>query len=214
MQKLIPVYLGGLSGNCYILQNNDSIILVDTGSKSKLKQLEQTLRHHLINIENITLILITHGDFDHTGNCACFQKKYKIRIAIHEKDAGMIEKNDMFWNRKSGAKIVRIVLNAIFGIKKCTPDLKIQDGFNLNEFGINAKTIHIPGHSAGSIGILTNEGDFICGDIFENTKKPKIGSIIDNKTDAEASIAMIKKLGIKRVFPGHGRGFEFKELDL
>jgi len=214
MQKLIPIFLGGLSGNCYLLQNNDSIILVDTGSKSKLKQLEQTLTDHAIKIETIQLILITHGDFDHTGNCACFQNKYKIKIAIHEKDAGMIENSDMFWNRKSGNKIVRMVLNTLFGIQKCIPDIKILDTSDLNEFGINAKTIHIPGHSAGSIGILTQEGDFICGDIFENTKKPKIGPIIDNKAEAESSINRIKKLTINRVFPGHGEGFELKELEL
>jgi len=32
----------------------------------------------------LKLVIITHGDFDHTGNCAKLQQKYNCKIAMHK----------------------------------------------------------------------------------------------------------------------------------
>ena len=98
----------------------------------------------------------------------------------------------------------------LFGFGKSErfkPDLYIEDGDDLSEYGFDAKVLHIPGHSKGSIGILTSGSDLFCGDLLENTDKPALNSIIDDMTAANASVEKLKKLRINTVYPGHGKPF-------
>lgn len=158
---------------------------------------------------NLNLIVITHGDFDHTGNAKYIREKFGAKIAMHLDDLRMAEKGDMFWNRKGNFFIKKIApLLFKFGkSERFKPDLYLKDGDDLSEHGLNAKIIHIPGHSKGSIGIFTSDGDLFCGDLLENTKEPSLNSIMDDKAAADISIEKLKGLEIKTVYPGHGGSF-------
>jgi len=99
-----------------------------------------------------------------------------------------------------------------FGKKeRFKPDLYIDEGYDLSEYGLDAKVLHIPGHSKGSIGILTG-GDLFCGDLFENKDKPVLSSIMDDLSAANASVEKLKKLRIKTVYPGHGKPFSMEHF--
>ncbi len=87
------------------------------------------------------------------------------------------------------------------------PDLYIDDGNDLSEHGFDAKVLHIPGHSNGSIGILTSSGDLFCGDLLENKDKPDLNSIMDDLAAANASVEKLKKLSLKTVYPVPGKPF-------
>ncbi len=50
----------------------------------------------------LKLIVLTHGDFDHTGNAVYLRQRLGAPIAIHAGDAGMPERGDMFWKGKNG----------------------------------------------------------------------------------------------------------------
>jgi glyoxylase-like metal-dependent hydrolase (beta-lactamase superfamily II) len=92
------------------------------------------------------------------------------------------------------------------------PDVILTDGQNLKKYGFDAKVIHIPGHTMGSLGILTGDGDFFSGDTINNRKKPTAADIIEDEDALESSLKRIKKLNIKTVYPGHGRPFPISEL--
>ncbi len=94
--------------------------------------------------------------------------------------------------------------------ERCTPDLYLEDGDGLSEYGFDAKIISIPGHSKGSIGILTAVGALFCGDLFENLNKPMLNSIMDDLATANASVEKLKGLQINTVYPGHGKPFLMK----
>ena len=87
------------------------------------------------------------------------------------------------------------------------PDLYLEDGDDLSEYGFEARILHIPGHSKGSIGILTANNDLFCGDLLESTSKPDLNSIMDNLVMANTSIKKINNISIKTVYPGHGKPF-------
>ncbi|RLF33000.1 MAG: MBL fold metallo-hydrolase, partial [Thermoplasmata archaeon] len=91
-------------------------------------------------------------------------------------------------------------------------DLYIDEGYDLSEYGLDAKVLHIPGHSKGSIGILTADGDLFCGDLFENKDKPVLNSIMDDLMAANASVEKLKSLNINTVYPGHGKPFPMEIL--
>lgn len=210
--EIRPVYMGRVIGNCYIIRTGTGFVLIDTGRASKRGRLEKELDDLGCKPGNIDLIILTHGDFDHTGNCAHLREKFGAKIAMHRDDSGMVECGDMFWNREKGNRFVRAIVNSFFRIRKFRPDFTVDDGYDLSDYGLNAKILHLPGHSKGSIGVLTAGGDFFCGDLFANTKRPELNSIIDNPVEADISVNKLKGHRINMVYPGHGRPFPMSSL--
>jgi len=92
------------------------------------------------------------------------------------------------------------------------PDIYVSDGQRLSEYGFDAEILHLPGHSKGSIGVLTNEGNLICGDLFMNMPTPNLHFMIDDLPAAKTSMNKLKFLGIKTVYPGHGKPFLMERL--
>lgn len=84
-----------------------------------------------------------------------------------------------------------------------------KDGQDLFEYGFGAKVLHLPGHSKGSIGILTNGGDLFCGDLLYNIAGL---NFIDDLADFHTSIKKLKSLKINTVYPGHGKPFKMVTL--
>lgn len=196
--------------NCYLMKTGGAYILIDTGFSSKRTDLEKELESAGCKPGNLKLIVLTHGDFDHTGNAAYLRKKFGAKVAMHYDDSGMVERGDMFWNRKKGNILIRIIAPILSGFGKSErfrPDLFIEDGYDLSGYGFDAKVLHIPGHSKGSIGILTAGGDLFCGDLLTNEDKPVLNSIMDDSAAANASIEKLKSLEISTIYPGHGRPF-------
>ena len=95
---LLPYKLGSV--NCYLIETDTGYILIDTGCSNKRIDLEKELESTGCKPDNFKLIVLTHGDFDHTGNAAYLREKYGTKIAMHYDDSGMGERGNMSWNRK------------------------------------------------------------------------------------------------------------------
>ena len=208
----LPLKLASV--NCYLIKTDVGFVLIDTGGTNRRAELEKTLKRAGCMPGNLQLIILTHGDFDHIGNAAYLRKTFGTKIAMHDGDFGMIEHGDMFWNRKKPNWFIRIIAEALFRLKKSDrmkPDLAVGDGYDLSPYGWDAQIIHLPGHSKGSIGILTSSCDLFCGDLFENTKKPALNSIMDDEEAAKASVERLKDLKVNTVYPGHGEPFSMEQ---
>jgi hydroxyacylglutathione hydrolase len=204
----LPFRMGSV--NCYLIQTGAGCILIDTGGSNNRKELLGELESAGCQPGQLQLIVLTHGDFDHTGNAAYLRSNWGGRIAMHADDAGMAERGDMFVNRKQPNFLIRglIPFFSSFGkAERFTPDLLIGEGDDLSAYGIDASVLSIPGHSKGSIGILTAGGELFCGDLLVNTEKPERSSLTDDIDAAEASIARLSTMRIGIVYPGHGRPF-------
>jgi hydroxyacylglutathione hydrolase len=130
-------------------------------------------------------------------------------------DLGMVQHADMFWNRKVNP-IVRRAAPVLFRFAKedqFTPDRCVEDGDTLSPYGLNATILHIPGHSRGSIAVLTEAGDLFCGDLFENTRAPRLNSLMDDTEAAAASVVKLERLDVQTVYPGHGHPFPIAALN-
>lgn len=209
-----PFFLNA-SINCYLIQTSDGFILIDSGRTTKRKLIEKELEQANCRPGSLKLILLTHGDFDHCGNAAYFSKKFGAKIAMHKNDSGMLEYGNMLFNRNKQNVLTKIIFKLLFRLKKSDrlqPHIFVDDQYDLSKYGFEAKVLEIPGHSKGSIGILTSAGELFCGDLFGNLKKPEIWSIIDDLDAAHSSIEKLKSLQIGTVYPGHGRPFQFEEF--
>jgi hydroxyacylglutathione hydrolase len=206
-------FIPNVSINCYLVRTGRGFILIDTGRSNKRNVIEKELKGAGCCPGNLELIILTHGDFDHCGNAAYLRKKFGSQIAMHKDDSGMVEHGDMLWNRGKRNILIRIVFKLLFRLSKSDrfePDLHVDEGYDFSEYGFDAKVLEIPGHSQGSIGVLTVSGELFCGDLLANVGKPDIWSIIDDSDAAHASIEKLKSLQINTVYPGHGQPFPMK----
>ncbi len=211
-QDIVTINLGGV--NCYLIKNDAGCILIDTGFSTKRFKLEKELERLGCKPSNLNLIVLTHGDHDHAGNCEYLHKKYGTKIAMHNGDSGMVERGDMNWNRKTKPDKISVlfrIISFLFGrsIKFDTfkPDMYIEDGYDLSAHGFDAKVVHIPGHSKGSLGIFTSSGDLFSGDLLINIVNPGLHFAISDLSEANSSVEKLKRLEIKIIYPGHGKPF-------
>ncbi len=208
--------------NCYLVRTNEGYILIDTGYSNQRINIEKALENAGVQPGNLRLILLTHGDFDHSGNGAYLRKKYQSKLAMHKGDWGMVEHGDLFYSRKSRNKIIKTFVKLLLplfkmSLKKAdqfTPDIYLEENDDLSDYGFNAKVVHIPGHSNGSIGLLTAEGNIFIGDLLENSneKGPMKGSLMDNQEEFSASLNKLNSLQISTVYPGHGNPFRMEDF--
>jgi glyoxylase-like metal-dependent hydrolase (beta-lactamase superfamily II) len=212
----LPFKLGSV--NCFLIKTDADFMLIDTGSSNARRELEQELLSIGCQPGNLKLIIITHGDFDHTGNAAYLREKFGAKIAMHPNDLPMAERGDMLANRKSTNFLNRMVafltprLMGFNRSERFSHDLYLKDGDRLTEYGLEAEILSIPGHTQGSIGILTSNGDLFCGDLFENTTKPGLNTIMDDLAAAQASVEKLKGYAINTIYPGHGESFQMTFL--
>jgi len=214
-QKIETISLNGT--NCYLIKTGSGYILIDTGYPFHRHTLEKKLERDGCEPGNLKLIVITHGDIDHTGNCAYLREKYKVKIAMHKGDTVMCLKDGItrergkmpadfpplliLWLVQSGLNF--LLRQAIWGkpFDRFEPDFLLEEGQSLVEYGFDAKVLYTPGHSKGSISILTVDGDLICGDLFSHVWG-KILKAID-----ESGLERLKTLKVRTVYPGHGKPF-------
>ncbi len=203
--------------NCFLVKIKSDYVLIDTGGTNNRRKLEEELGKAGCTPGNLKLIVLTHGDFDHIGNAAFLRQKYDSKIAMHNDDFGMIESGDMFWNRTKPNFLIKAVAGLLFKLNnsdRIKPDVAVNDGHDLSCYGLSAKIVHLPGHSKGSIGLLTSSGDLFCGDLFENTKRPALNSIMDDMEAAHLSVEKLIKMKVKTVYPGHGNKFLLEQYFL
>ena len=220
-QEIQTISLG--STNCYLIKTDTGHILIDTGFPFHRSKLEEALESKGCKPRDLKLVVITHGDIDHTGNCAYLGEKYGARIAMHEGDTEMCMKDGMTRDRGEIPAnfplplmvlwLAKGLLTFAFGqmrwrkpFDRFEPDILLEEGQSLAEYGFDAKILYTPGHSIGSISVLTGDGDLICGDMFSNAW----GRIIQS-TD-KAGLERLKELGIETFYPGHGKPFSMEQL--
>jgi len=207
--------------NTYLIKVDGGFILIDTAMPDHFEKLTQALRANGCLEGMLKLVIITHGDIDHIGNCARLKEEYGAKIAIHEQDAHMC-RGLVKIKRKARTLIAKLIkgfeklTNFLRGqkpeFKAFEADVLLHDGQDLGEYGMDARVIHIAGHTKGSIGILTGEGDLFAGDMFVNIARPAHAIFIENRNELIASVEKLKKLNIRKIYPGHGEPFLPEEV--
>ena len=213
IRSSLPFILGDV--NCYLVNTGDGFVLIDTGTATHRIDLERELGSAGCKPGNLRLIAITHGDIDHIGNCAYLLEKYGTKVAMHPGETQAVERGDMLLNRTDKGIATRMLTKALFSVttlflgrfERFKPDIYVEDGQVLSEYGFDANVLHLPGHSKGSIGIVTSGGDLFCGDLLWNRDRPAPQSNIDDVVELNASIEKLKGLRINTVYPGHGKPF-------
>ncbi len=204
--------------NCYLVAAGDGFVLIDTGLPEKRADLDAELQSAGCRPGNLRLIVLTHGDYDHAGNAAYLRDKFGSRIAMHRDDSGRVERGDWNWNLKPKPDKFGLLFKTVALFVKpgafdvFTPDVYVEDNQSLADYGLDAAVLHLPGHTKGSIGILTRDNILFCGDLMDSMRKPSLEFFIDDMAAATASLARLRRLAVRLVYPGHGKPFRLEQI--
>ena len=206
----------------YLIKAESGFIMVDTGYSMKHgdhSALDRELAERGCLPGDLILVILTHGDQDHTDAAAHLREIYGAKIAMHAGDAPMAESGDITIGRKVKPDHFSFLGKAIraFAPKgrpyaTFTPDILLEDGQSLSEYGLDATVLSLPGHSKGSIGILLAGGELFCGDLLFSYFGPDYHFYLDDAAAARASVATLRSLQVTTVYPGHGKPFPLSKF--
>jgi len=209
-----PLRMGQV--NAYLVRGDGGQVLVDTGLPQRRRWLDAALDAALAaSGPPLSLILLTHGDIDHAGNAAHLRSTRGVPVAMHAADVAMVERGDMRAGRSRGGLLMSPAVSALGGYgrdERLAPDLMVGEGDSLAAYGLEATVLHLGAHTRGSIGLLTAEGDLLCGDLLVNARRPGLSGIMDDVALAEESLERLRALPVRQVYPGHGRPFRLADV--
>lgn len=196
--------------NCFLLKDETTqkAVLIDAGSAADKGFIERLNAAGWT--EQIGLLILTHGHFDHVGHAAMLQGHYGIKVAIHQSDAEGVKQGRMDFSPAESLLGGIIRSASARGMEKAryspfTPDIIIGDEEPLPGFEM-FRPVHLPGHTAGSIGVLF-DGCLFAGDLVMNMPFPSPCLFADDFPMLKQSIERAKTLNPATVYPSHGMPF-------
>ena len=189
--ELYVLPVGGLEENCYILTSEKkNAALIDPGDD--YEEIVRSLEEYAITP---TMIILTHGHFDHIGAVNRLREKYGLVVYGHKDDLELMV--DIQKNRARYFKIDKSHYNV-------EPDKFVEDGDTITLDELTLKIIHTPGHTQGSICVTCGNIMFSGDTLFPS----ECGRCDMYGGDYDKMLASLQKLrnleGDYNVLPGHG----------
>ncbi len=198
--------------NAYLLVGARPI-LVDTGSPNETKAIWAQLRQYNVNFSDLALIIHTHVHSDHMGSTAEIVAEAKCPIAYHPADQPIVTRSHN--GRLKGIGMRGWIMSRIFSDAKfeaANADFQLHEDMSLEPFGCDASVLETPGHTHGSISIVTAKGDAIVGDVLMGgfaggnllPTKPNYHYFAEDVDQTLRSIDKILARASGSLFVGHG----------
>jgi len=188
----------------YLIKGDTKNVLIDAGIASTFPLLKSRLSELGLRIRDITLILLTHEHFDHTGSTAFFHST--AVVAAHRLAANKLELQDDF-----------VTFNRYFNApsKPFWVDIWLEDGTVIDLGNYKLQAIHTPGHTSGCICLYEpSEGLLFTGDTLLAGGTLSHMTASGNMSDYMNSIQRLNSLKIREIYPGHGRLSNTPDEDL
>jgi hydroxyacylglutathione hydrolase len=204
--------------NCYLLDGGGGIVLIDPGPPGGAEVVVAGAGAAGIRPTDVRLILISHGHVDHYGATREVKAWCGAPVAAYpgEPEFSQDRRNALPPAQTLRGSILRWFYLLLAPLARFSPleaDLLLEDGADLAPYGVEAHTVLLPGHSPGSLGAVTAEGDVFVGDLLVNYTVPSQPVYLSDRAAWQQSYARVKALSPRTVYVGHGDPFPGEKLD-
>ncbi len=207
--------------NCYLLEG-EKCVLIDGGAPSQSRAFVTRMTSLGVAPSRVALIVLTHAHWDHIGSAHALVELTEAHIAVHRAERAIVEdgRKNMPRGVTPWGRVLGWILRAFLPfirIPATHVDIEIGDeGLSLEPYGIPGMVLHVPGHSAGSVAVVLDSGEAFVGDLAMNafplTRRPDLPIFAEDIGSVKDSWRKLLQLGIKTVFPAHGRPFDVSAI--
>lgn len=197
---------GGTNTGIYLFNDNKALMIDPGLNGTRPKRVIEELEANDIALK---YIINTHEHNDHYGACNAFKERYKDLEILSSKYAKMyIEHPELFHKYIMGGKSNKFIDGRLKdkSSEYISIDRTISKGNAIIE-DIDFKIIELPGHTPGSIGILTQDNVIFVGDLLVSDKilkKYDFLFVFDIKEYLE-SLNKLNILDFEYLILGHGK---------
>lgn len=193
MPIVVCITVGPLEENCYLYacpQTREAVI-IDPGDEAN-RILEAIQEHKLVP----RYILNTHGHYDHICAIDEVSATYPVPLAIHPADVPMYTNEQHAQQAGRSAPLV-----------KRQPDFLLQEGEQVTFGTLTLDIIHTPGHSPGSICLISQPYCIFGGDtlFFRSIGRTDLPGGSYEQIEQSIRHKMYTLDEDLVVFPGHGQ---------
>ena len=204
--------------NTHIVENSRGVIVVDAGMPRQARRIANKIRALGHSPKDVRLILLTHGHIDHAGSAVALKRLTGAPIAMHRADARLTATRDLKIppGRSGVVDAAGSVLRAfgwVVPLEAFTPDVWLDDGMSLRDFGFDARVVHTPGHTAGSVSVSFDDGTVFVGDALLNLLHVSFPLWWEDPAAARESACRLKSVRPRVCYSGHGRPFDLNALE-
>jgi glyoxylase-like metal-dependent hydrolase (beta-lactamase superfamily II) len=209
--------------NCYLVEDDDGLTLVDAGLPSMWSMLLELLEDRGRRPGEIKALVLTHGHFDHVGFALQARREWGIPVLVHSKDSHLAahpyryrpQRNRFlypFTHPRSLPLLGKMAAAGALAVKGVNETRPLQTGPALPVPG-RPTVVHTPGHTDGHCILhLPGRNAVLSGDALVTldpyTGKPGpqiVASAATKDTgQALASLQAIAATGAATVLSGHG----------
>ena len=204
--------------NTHIIETSKGVLIVDAGMPHQASRIINKICALGHTPRDVRAILLTHGHIDHAGSAVALKIITGAPIFMHRADERLtttpslkIPPGRTAFTDVSGKLVTKF--GFLVPLQTFTPDVALEDGMVLHNLGIDARVVHTPGHTAGSVSFLFDDGTLFVGDTILNSSHVAFPLWWEDAMATKASAIKIHALQARVCFTGHGREFDSNALD-
>jgi len=193
----------------YACLEGDRITLIDAGIADRVDTALESFRTTGRTVNDVRQIILTHCHKDHTGLVAEMKRRSGAIALAHALDAPMIGGREEVAGPFLTDSERRVMEQISAGMPDSDPadvDQELSDGDEIEIAGENARVVHLPGHTPGSIGVFMPKSRILfTGDAAASLSgRPVPGYFNIEPAQARRSFASLTDLDFEIACFGHG----------
>ena len=188
------------STNCWVIatEKGSECVVIDPGMPDVSHQLASILEEFALKP---VAVIATHGHLDHTFSIRPIADGYDIPAYIHSQDRAALMHPENLLSSEFATTLTGMEFIEPHDVRE------LRNGELLHLVGLEIKTIHAPGHTAGSLMFEISDELLISGDVLFAGSIGRTDSPTGSAKDMDETLRKkVLPLGDHlRVLPGHGR---------
>jgi glyoxylase-like metal-dependent hydrolase (beta-lactamase superfamily II) len=170
--------------------DGERLCLIDTGVAGAEKDISIALQKLNKSLADVNIIILTHSHPDHIGAASLIQGQSGAHVWAHKKERAWIENVERQGQERPVPGFSKLVAGSV-ALDRLPTD---GDILSLGE-GLTFKVLHTPGHSSGSISLLSEEdGILFSGDLIPQPDSMPIYEDVEALANSLVRIADIQNL--------------------